>query len=555
MRRNRSLLRPVTGGLVAACALTLVASGVALVENRDSQAVDAAGAAGAAPVSTAATATTGAPTVTWTDTQGGLAGLPGLGDTVPSGVPVRARIDLAARAERVELSLRGARLLGVPAACRPSTVTRPRSYLEQDRLVCEPGAARSIVVDALTLGEDGTRVGGSVSAVATGGRTRADVPERTLLGGTATLTPDLRLLSSPDFLNGDVGDLARGPSAWTPQRSANSTNAAYETALDTVMDDWAALDPDAVLVAGDLVDGRWGYDEQRTGNFGPVDTPAQQQRAVRRAARTYYPQWAERFAERDLPVAPAMGDHEYGDNPWSARKRALAPTFKDEWARQFTRTADGGLRYPDHPQGPAAATAYAARPTPEVQIVTLDVFDITPARARLGLDPQQRRWLRGVLARAQRDGVEWIVVQGHIPVLWPVVSRGSSRLHYPGAARSDLWRLMKRYGVDLYLCGEVHDTEVVQRDGITQISHGGIFQFGLTTALTMDFYGDRLYLTLRDYRMSHSDAQGRLWETRREGMPADLRVSGAPITLGTAILGGNEVRSSSGLLRPTALPD
>ena len=57
-------------------------------------------------------------------------------------------------------------------------------------------------------------------------------------------------------------------------------------------------------------------------------------------------------------------------------------------------------------------------------------------------------------------------MQGHVPILEPVRSRGSSGLHYPGGARSRLWRLFERYGVDIYLCGEVHDTTATTQDGI-----------------------------------------------------------------------------------------
>ena len=142
-------------------------------------------------------------------------------------------------------------------------------------------------------------------------------------GGAAVTAEEapLRLLSSPDFLNADVADLGRGPSRWSPGRSENGINKSYRRALDRILDDWAAQDPAAVLVAGDLVNGRWGRDDRRVGTFGPVRTPPQQKAAVRRAARTYYPQWLERFREHGLEVFPSTGDHEYGDNDWPREKR------------------------------------------------------------------------------------------------------------------------------------------------------------------------------------------------------------------------------------------
>ncbi len=87
-----------------------------------------------------------------------------------------------------------------------------------------------------------------------------------------------------------------------------------------------------------------------------------------------------------------------------------------------------------------------------------------------------------------------------MPVLEPVRARGSSELHYPGGARSGLWRIFERYGVDVYLCGEVHDVTATSTDGIVQLAHGGAFQFGLTTYALLDVHDDRIDVTLRRLR-------------------------------------------------------
>ena len=230
-------------------------------------------------------------------------------------------------------------------------------------------------------------------------------------GGAAVTAEEapLRLLSSPDFLNADVADLGRAPSRWSPGRSENGINNSYRRALDRILDDWEAQDPAAVLVAGDLVNGRWGRDDRHVGTFGPVRTLTQQKAAVRRAARTYYPQWLERFREHGLDVYPATGDHEYGDNDWPREKRALASTFADAFADHFTRTSSGAPRFADHPSGPHAATAYAWRPRADVQVVSIDVFDITPRAAHLRVDRAQLRWLQvgaaaGPCGRRDVDG-------------------------------------------------------------------------------------------------------------------------------------------------------
>ncbi len=364
---------------------------------------------------------------------------------------------------------------------------------------------------------------------------------------------DLRLLSSPDFLNADVADLRRGPGYWSPQRSENGSNSSYESVLDRILDDWAAQAPAAVLVAGDMVNGHWGRDTRRTGNFGPVRTHAEQRAALRRAAATYYPAWLKRFRRHGLDVYPAVGDHEYGDNDWSGEKRIQAPDFAAEFARYFTTKKSGAPRFADHPKGPHAGTAYAWRPHPNVQVVSLDVFDITRHDAHVRVDKAQLSWLRRVLGKARRDHVTWVVVQGHTPILGPTRSTHSSRLHYEGGRKSKLWKVFKKYGVDLYLCGEVHDVTATAEDGILQLAHGGAFQFGLTNYALLDFHSDRLDVTLNDYRLHIRNGKdnSRLWETTRDGMRKVAELEGGPTTIGTLSLSADgQIVSRTGILEP-----
>lgn len=463
------------------------------------------------------------------------------------------RLSLAAGPD-TEATVRvvGGTVAGLPDGCAPSTVVRRRSFLSQDAatLVCDVVGRRAQEVSVEVRA--GAAPGPVTVTVSEAG---ADVaaPPRTVVAGAPDTPRLLRLLSSPDFLNADVADLRKGPSSWSPRRSANGTSPAYERAIDHVLDDWERQDPAAVLVAGDLVDGRWGRDTHHTGNFGPVGNAAQRAEATRRAAATYYPQYLQRFRAHHLDLYAAPGDHEYGDNPWTASKRRLAPVFQQQFARYFTRTPSGRPRFPDHPAGEHAGTAYAFRPAPDVQVVTIDPFDITPGHDRIRVDRQQLQWLTRVLRKAQQDGVRWTFVQGHVPILQPVRSRGSSELNYPGGARSRLWQLFQRYGVDVYLCGEVHDVTATTQDGILQLAHGGAFQFGLTTYALLDVHADRLDVTLRDYAVKVREARDRtrLWETVREGLKKWIRLDPEPFTIGTLSLSADgRVTSRSGILLP-----
>ena len=189
--------------------------------------------------------------------------------------------------------------------------------------------------------------------------------------------PLITLVSIPDFINADVGDVKgidrAGYLGWDPG-DPNSINAYYRETLNVVLDQVASENPDAVLVAGDEVNGHWGVDYDQTGIFGRVNTHEQRLDALRNAGSLYYRQWKDRFAQRGLPVYPAVGDHEVGDNPWpiGSFKTSAFGTFKDTWARHFTAS---GAKYALRPVGtPYEGTAYAVRLAPDTLLVTVDTF-------------------------------------------------------------------------------------------------------------------------------------------------------------------------------------
>ena len=382
--------------------------------------------------------------------------------------------------------------------------------------------------------------------------------------------PDLagayRFVSAPDFLNQDVADLtADGRKEFIDPRTgdvANSTNEDYDAALAHVMDEMASHGTRDVLVAGDLVEGRWGRDDSRSGVFGPVRTEAQRLRAYRRAASVYYPAWRERFAAHGLRTFPALGDHEIGDDPWRARrdpwidfKRRHVPEFKRIFAQQMLRTTSGRTRFVQHPsRGPARRTAYAVRLDADVLLVTIDVFERRGGDVHLSVDPQQLRWLERVLRKARKDDVPWVLVQGHVPMRSDVRTRNSSGLVYEKGERSALWRTMVDGGVDVYLSGEVHDQTVRQRDGILQVSHGSLLYRGEASYVVGQATADELVLENRQFR-GEIGFEDRLWTTSRQGAPGHISYPDASVVTGTLEAsrtrsGGLRVDDAAGVLTP-----
>lgn len=329
-----------------------------------------------------------------------------------------------------------------------------------------------------------------------------------------------KFVSMPDFLNYDIGDVS------TLTGIVNSTNMYHEDAIKLVLDSIAQENPDFVLVAGDLVGGHWHSDADGVGVFGPVSTVAEKRAAVALAADTYYPQWKQRFAQRGIPVHAAVGDHDIGDNDWptSQARSELVNDFKNAWAKHLTKLSDGSPRYTDRPVGTDFEnTAYAFRHK-NMLVVTADVFhyhpgmDVGPAgTVKLDVAADQVAWMNEVFADAAADpNIEYLVVQGHVPVIKPVRFQSSSNLGLESGSASAFWQAMAAAKVDLYLAGEVHAMTTSGANGVEQVCHGGLM--GSTRAPTVSYlvgsvYPDRIELELKwiDLACSTSNT-AKLWQ-------------------------------------------
>ena len=239
-----------------------------------------------------------------------------------------------------------------------------------------------------------------------------------------------KFVSIPDFLNNDV----------------NYPEPKWDDALDYVLQAIQAEQPDFVLVAGDLVMGRWSHSRQHLDHM----------------AQRFYPAWTSRMAAYNLKYYVALGDHEIGDDPWQGKKRALVPHYKNAF-RKYLDMPGGG------PEG-FEKTTYAVRHK-NLLLVCVDQFeqdDHGEVHVRVG--QKQQDWIAQTLT-ANKDA-DHRVVMGHVPILPGWRWRSSSRFSLPQGADSPLWQLMSKHEVDLYLCGEVHDISLQQNNGVLQVVHG-----------------------------------------------------------------------------------
>jgi len=242
-------------------------------------------------------------------------------------------------------------------------------------------------------------------------------------------TQGVRFTSVPDLFNWNIANPQPG----------------WEEALDWFLDRLQKEGPDFILNAGDIMDARWWDDAEQ----------------VRRKTEEYWGGFRKRFEERKLPFYVAPGDHEYGDDGGLAK-----PEIARVFAAQFTALMGMPRNGPANHLG----RAYFVRQG-NFLLVSLDTFEDAARKFAYTVGPEQLAWVEKTLI-ANRDA-QFVVVQGHLPIVGPVNSKTSSRSMLKGG--SGLWKLMVKHGVHVYLCGEHHRITVTKRDGIWQIVHGALW--------------------------------------------------------------------------------
>jgi len=323
---------------------------------------------------------------------------------------------------------------------------------------------------------------------------KAEVP----VSGVSSAKP-WRFVSIPDFVNVDLT---------YPQPG-------WEETLDYVLNAIKAENPEFVLVAGDLVMGRWPDKE-----------------SIKKYAAMYYPAWAKRMEDHGLKFYTAIGDHEIGDNPWRGDKADLVSTFKKQFQKYLKMPLNGPLRM----KGTAFWFIHE-----NALFIAVDVFEKGEG-SQGGIVPkvtgEQLKWFEQVLT--ENSGVEHVIVMGHTPILGPVAKESSSGLMLEGDRQSLLWRALKKYGVDLYLCGEVHAITCTQADDVLQIAHGGLFGYNpKVNYLVATVFADRIELTLKELEIVNEGE--RLWQVgnnrphEKVSIAADIKQKGF-VTVGTAVL-------------------
>jgi predicted phosphodiesterase len=108
----------------------------------------------------------------------------------------------------------------------------------------------------------------------------------------------------------------------------------------------------------------------------------------------------------------------------------------------------------------------------DCHFVVIDLYyaNSIPGRGNGNFHKITAEWLEQDL---QQNKKEKVFVFGHEPVI-PYKSQSGKEItkHMIDSNADKLWEILKKYKVDLYFCGHIHDYGVVKEDGIMQINSG-----------------------------------------------------------------------------------
>jgi hypothetical protein len=220
----------------------------------------------------------------------------------------------------------------------------------------------------------------------------------------------------------------------------------WEETMDWYFKKLKADGPDFTLVAGDIMDARW-YEPE----------------LIKQKTEQYWGGYVKRFKDYGITAYVAPGDHEYGDDK-GLTMGDVSRLFGEQFEKIMEMPRNG-------PKGHIGRSFWVREGG--LLVITLDTFEDVGERFAYTVGDQQLAWMEQVL-KDHKDA-EFVIVQGHLPIVGPVKSKNSSASMMKDGTKSKLWKLMVTYGVDAYLCGEHHRITVHYHQGIWQIVHGALW--------------------------------------------------------------------------------
>jgi Concanavalin A-like lectin/glucanases superfamily/Calcineurin-like phosphoesterase len=282
------------------------------------------------------------------------------------------------------------------------------------------------------------------------------------------------------------------------------------------LQDMKKWNPELLLIAGDLVGGRW-VGEEWIDKYAPGGT---QEDALINIGKVAYGNLKQRFSENGMDnVLTTIGDHELSDDSaWKPGNEVshLLPVFRDAFQRIWNRDEQGRFIYsepigsaPSRPLGTAWENTSFAYKYKNVLFISVDIFDTPNPDKPVGylqrsthgeMTKEQLKWFEMVLKEARKDDkIKHIIVQAHTPILPPVRGQQTSMLYIEDLEQSTFWKAMEKYKVDLYFAGEVHAPSAQRIKGKfpVQVVHGG---YSGKNYLVVEVSNEKLDLKLREVK-------------------------------------------------------
>lgn len=274
---------------------------------------------------------------------------------------------------------------------------------------------------------------------------------------------------------------------------------------------------DLILMSGDSASYGKMSNMEIFNNLGP--TPETEiNDAIYHAGFNCYRTQKELFLQSGWnTILAALGDHEIGGNQGfrmsgNNSKYITIPSYRRAFGDGFNKDDDNEFLFPhtigevnSRPIGTTYEDTSFAYIHKNTLFVTIDAF---LDKGKNYLDKENGFggegaiacevsgnhliWFESVLAEVKKDSnIKHIIVQAHLPILLPVRKVRSSGQFMDGAENSEFWKIMEKYGVDIYLAGEVHSNTASQlnRSGsnvVQIVSRGNFFSNFLKVSITDD---------------------------------------------------------------------
>ncbi|MCX6309186.1 MAG: LamG domain-containing protein [Bacteroidia bacterium] len=280
---------------------------------------------------------------------------------------------------------------------------------------------------------------------------------------------------------------------WHGVNTVSEMAGTYSSATwNIALNEMATFKPDFCMIPGDFGGQDNWYTDADKAKYLPNAKSAKE--VIDYISGVCYPALKARFQAKGVyPIIAAVGDHEIGDNDWpeGVAKSFAVPFFRAAFVRHFFQNEDSSYRYsspigtiPCRPMGtPYEGSSFAAQ-FGNLLVVSVDVFRqddpmlkiCTKGSVAGEVVGTHLQWLDNLLGEARLSSdIQFIIVQGHLPVLPPVRAKNSSTMYVANYEQSLFWKVLQKHKVDFYFAGEVHSpTAILDKDSETiQIVSGG----------------------------------------------------------------------------------